>query len=295
LPEDKSPAYKLANVQGKGLYLWRILEPDRTYHQKNKSENLRQDVEGRLEAEALKIKEIVDTVPDQLMMQIVITTDHGRMLGKSKRIIPVPAEMQGHSRAVWGASHKSFPEKGYIVEGDLAYLFAESFGLHEDTLIPLDESAFRDSDDRTGSEFYPHGGLFPEEVIVPWIVLARDYVRPEIEIVISGNGRARKNGTLEIRVLNQSDVDVILEKLIISYREGIEQRISPNLAIGARSELTHKMELDTWPSSSDVKYASAVAWLRQPNQLLFEYPTQTAIRSEDMYDTGSENILEDLE
>ena len=214
LPEDKSPANKLARVRENGLYLWRVQEPDRTYHQKNKSENLRQDIEGRLEAEALKIKEIIEAVPDQVKMNIVITTDHGRMLGKAKRIIDVPEGMEGHSRAVWGTSNKLFSKEGYLVEGNLVYLFGESFGLHEDTLIPLDESAFRDSKGNAGSEIYPHGGMFPEEVVIPWIIFARDYVKPEIEIIVSGEGTARKKGMLEIHVINKSDMNVILEELI---------------------------------------------------------------------------------
>ena len=293
LPEDKSPANRLANVQSKGVYLWRVLEPDRTYHQKNKSENLRQDVEGRLEAEALKIKEIVETIPDHIIMQIIITTDHGRMLGQAKRTIPVPDGMQGHSRAAWGKSTKKYSEAGYVIEDPLVYLFAESFGLPEDVVIPLDESAFRGNDNRTGSEIYPHGGMFPEEIVVPWIILARDYVRPEVEITISGRGRARRSGALQIHVLNQSDIDLTLKDVVVSFRTGLEKKLELELAVGAYSEKTHSIELDPWPSPSDVKYINTVARLRQPNQLVFDYPVQVNIQSEDMY-IKPDNPLEDL-
>lgn len=293
LPEDKSPATRLANVQNKGVYLWRVLEPDRTYHQKNKSENLRQDVEGRLEAEALKIKEIVETIPDHIVMQIIVTSDHGRMLGKAVRSIPVPDEMQGHGRAAWGKSTKVYPEAGYVIEHPLVYLFAESFGLPEDVVIPLDESAFRGNDNRKGSEIYPHGGMFPEEIIVPWIVLARDYVRPEVEITILGRGRARRSGTLQIRVLNKSDVDLTLKDMMISFHNGLEKLLELEVAVGACSEITHNVELDPWPSPSDVKHSSAVVRLSQPNQLIFDYPAHLEIQSEDMY-IEPDNILEDL-
>ncbi len=295
LPEDKSPATKLSQAHGKGLYLWRVLEPDRTYHQKNKSENLRQDVDGRLQAEAAKIKEIVESVPDSVVMQIVITTDHGRMLGKAVRTLSVPNNMLGHGRVAWGKSHKVFPESGYLIEEDLAYLFADSFGLPDDTVIPLDESAFLGSDDHSGSELYPHGGLFPEEVIIPWIVLARDSIRPDVELVVSGRGRARRGGTLQIHITNQSDEELVLEKLTIIYRPELEKTLDLNLAIGACSEKTHVFELESWPTPSDVKYARSIARLRQPNQMVFEYQaTQTDIQSEDMYVAPDENILEDL-
>ena len=293
LPEDKSPATRLAKVQNKGIYLWRVLEPDRTYHQKNKSENLRQDVEGRLEAESLKIKEIVETIPDNIVMQIIVTTDHGRMLGQAVRTIPVPDGMQGHGRAAWGKIAKIYPEAGYVIEDPLVYLFAESFGLPEDVVIILDESAFRGNDNRAGSEIYPHGGMFPEEIIVPWIVLARDYVRPEVEITISGRSTARRSGALQIHVLNKSDIDLTLKDVVISFRHGSEKKLDVEVFIGACSEKTHSIELDTWPSPSDVKYISAVVRLGQPNQLVFDYPAQMEIQSDDMY-VEPDNPLEDF-
>lgn len=293
LPEDKSPAIKLASGQHRGIFLWRVLEPDRTYHQQNKSENLRQKVEGCLETIALIIKEIVETIPDHIIVQIVITTDHGRMLGQAIRTIPVPEKMKGHGRAAWGATSKDYPASGYIIEDPLAYLFAESFGLSEDVVIPLDESAFLGNDDRGGSENYPHGGIFPEEIIVPWIVLTRDYVRPNVEITIKGRGRARRGGTLQIHILNQSDIELILYEAEISLRNDMKIGLQLEVPIRPYSEITHSVDYEPWPSPAEAKTAKAVARLRQPNQMQFDYPAGIEIDSEDMY-VEQENILEDL-
>jgi hypothetical protein len=201
--------------------------------------------------------------------------------------------MQGHARAAWGNPKKSYPESGYIIEEPLAYLFAESYGLSEDVVIPLDESSFRGNDNRKGSEIYPHGGIFPEEIIVPWIVLARDYVRPEVQITISGKGRARRSGVLQIHVLNQNDIDLVLKDVVISFRGGLEEKLVLDVAIGAYTEIIHSVDLEPWPSPSDVKHASAVVRLDQTNQLNFDYPAKVEIQSEDMY-IESDNILEDL-
>jgi hypothetical protein len=54
--------------------------------------------------------------------------------------------------------------------------------------------------------------LYPEEVIIPWLVYERDVVRPEIEITISGSGQATKPGELELHVTNLTDIDVILDQ-----------------------------------------------------------------------------------
>jgi hypothetical protein len=293
LPEDKSPAVKLASGQNRGIFLWRVLEPDRTYHQQNKSENLRQKVEGCLETISLIIKEIVEAIPDHIVVQIVITTDHGRMLGRAVRTIPVPNGMKGHGRAAWGASSKVYPESGYIIEDQLAYLYSESFGLSEDVAIPLDESAFRGNDDRTGSENYPHGGIFPEEIIVPWIVLTRDYVIPKVEITIKGRGRARRGGTMQIHILNQSEIELTLREAEISLRNEMNITLELEVPIKPYSEITHTVDLEPWPSPAAAKTVKAVARLRQPNQMQFDYPAEIEIESEDMY-VEQENILEDL-
>ena len=289
------PQLDFSESAQKGLYLWRVLEPDRTYHLKNKSENLRQDIEGRLQAEAAKIKEIVENMSSSVVLQIVITTDHGRMLGKVEHNLPIPAGMLGHGRVAWGSSQKAFPESGFLIEGDLAYLYAGSFGIPDDMVIPLDESAFLGNDDRTGSELYPHGGLFPEEVIIPWIVLARDSIRPDVILTVSGNGRARRAGSINIHFTNKSDIELVAEEFTIIFKPNLEITFDLNLVVGACSEKAYDLDIESWPSPSDIKYAKSKARLRQPNKLVFEYQAiETDIQSEDMYVAPDENILEDL-
>jgi len=293
LAENKSPAQKLITSPVGQIYLWRVLEPDKTYHHQNRSENLIQDVEGRLEAESLKIKEIVEQIPGKVMLRIIITSDHGRLLSKANRTITIPSGLQSHGRVAWGSILRNFPESGYYVEDDVAFLYGESYGMNEDIAIPLDESAFRGDDDHSGSELYPHGGLFPEEVIVPWIVLARDFVRPKVEISITGQGKVRRIGSLSIKLLNMSDIDLILDEVIITLQNGLEIRLAQNIPIGARSKDVVNLQYEPWPSSSDVESVHAVARLRQPNQLVFEYKSDINLTSEDMY-TRPKDILEDL-
>jgi hypothetical protein len=293
LPEDKSPAQRLTNPDLGKVYLWRVLEPDRTYHHKNKSENLLQDVAGRLEAEALKIRELVETISDQISLQIIITTDHGRLLGNSKKTLPVPNGMQSHGRVAWGKSGLSFPSKGWFEKDNIVYLFGERFGLLDDMAIPLGEESFLGNDDRSGSEAYPHGGLFPEEIIVPWIVLARDIIRPKVEISISGEGRARGSGTLQFKVLNLSDVELILDEVILYFRTGSEKRIILKSILASRHDSIIEYPIDPWPSPTEASGTRGIVKIVQPNGLSFDYSAVIDIQSKDIYDRG-ENILEDL-
>lgn len=293
LPEDRSPARRLADPDLGKVYLWRVLEPDRTYHSKNYSENLRQDVAGRLEAEALKIKEITETIPDKILLRIIITTDHGRLLGKSTRTLSIPNGMQGHRRVAWGEiDPKGFGE-GWFECDNIAFLSGERFGLPYDMAIPLGEESFLGNDNRGGSESYPHGGLFPEEVMIPWIVFARDIVRPKVEISLSGDGKARASGTLQFKVLNLNDIDLTFEEVILYFRDGSERKIVLKNNLPPRRESLIEQPLSPWPSSFDASAIRGIAKIVQPNGLSFDYSVVINLSSKDIYDRG-ENILEDL-
>ena len=143
------------------LYIWRVQEPDRTYHKHNGSGTLLRDVEAQLDAAANKIVDLVDQVPDELSLQIIVATDHGRLLGKSTRRIAVPPGMISHGRAAWGDAGRSFDASGYIIEDEIVYLHGVRFGLTQDVAVALNQDTFRTNDGKGGTEVYPHGGLFP--------------------------------------------------------------------------------------------------------------------------------------
>lgn len=296
LPENASPANKLINEK-KGIYIWRVQEPDRTYHdlRKNKSENLLHDVKGRLKAEVAKIREIVEKIPASVLLQIIFTTDHGRMIGLSQKVQPVPKGMESHGRAAYGVSGKDYQALGYIIENDeVAYLRPEVFNTGVEIAVSLNEDSFQNNDGRKGSEYYPHGGLFPEEVIVPWVITQRDRVKPQIEIRVSGDGRARMTGSISGEVVNISDVDIILERIIITFKDEPQRDLPIEKTIKPRSETLIEMTLDNWPEPNKVKDAMAKVIVRQPNGLVFEHSAQLELHSTDMY-IETENILEDLE
>lgn len=295
LPERHSPAIRLQTAETGKIYIWRILEPDETYHHKNTSENLLHDVEGRLEAEAMKIKEIVESIPDSIIFQIILTTDHGRLLSETRKTIPVPANMESHGRAAWGKSPYSLDEASYRVEDEVAYLLGDSYGMPYDVAMPLDEGAFKDNNNRSGSELFPHGGIFPEEVILPWFVLARDMVQPEATITIHGNGRARRDGVFQFTVINKSDVEFMVEEITLTLRTGTMIGFDPGLCVPARSQRQIDLPYNPWPSVGDVEVVQARAKVRLSNQMVYEYQAEVSLISEDIYIRPNDNILEDLD
>lgn len=293
LPENESPVQLLSTARKGSLYLWRVLEPDRTYHWRNAYDTLQREVDAQLEGIAMKIADIVEQVPADVPLRIVVTTDHGRLLARSVRMIAAPAGMKVHGRTAWGDSSRAYPASGNVIEGDLVFLHGGRFGLRDDTAIILSEAAFHTTDGKTGSELFPHGGLYPEEVVIPWLIYARDVAQPQVEIEIHGHGQAGKRGVITIRVTNLDDTEVSLARLAIHSTQGASYSLPLDWQVAPSSIVTQMHSLEPWPSASVAKRLQASAFLRMANGLTFEISAQADVHSEEMYQR--DNVLEGLD
>ncbi len=286
ISERQSPIQQLEAAQADELLVWRIQEPDHTYHARNSSETLEREIEGQLDTIAHKVADIVEKLSPYIPLQLVLTTDHGRLLGVSQRRVPIPPGMQAHGRAAWGPAGQVFPATGYVLDGNLAYLCGERYGLDKDTAVILDEDAFRTNDGKQGQEQFAHGGLFPEEVIVPWIVLVRDAVMETGSVIvnITGKGKAGQRGVASVRIINSSKLPVVLHsiRIALSGKSQPEEHVI-DIESTALSETTDKLELDPWPFKTDLKHANALAVLRWPNGQTDERPADLDLESEEMY------------
>ena len=217
IPENEMPLSQLSQSQIGDVLLWRVQEPDRTYHSKGKSDLILRNVEAELEAIVKGISDIVDQLQPELPLQIIITTDHGRLIDFSQRSIKTPRDMVSHGRAAWGKADIVFGDLDFIVDHELAYLKGERYGMNCDVAVCLSDNAFLTNDGRSGKEFFPHGGVYPEEVIIPWIVYIRDYVAPEVVIELSGAGDAGTPGQLQVSIINYGDIAISLDQLHIQF------------------------------------------------------------------------------
>jgi hypothetical protein len=291
LPEKTSPVEQLKYAHPGDLFLWRVLEPDHTYHKRNSYDTLRRQVEGQLDTIAINIADIVEKVPDSIRLQIVVTTDHGRLLADSERTRNAPNGMEVHGRTAWGACDRDLSE-GYYLDDNIAYLHHSSFGLPADTVVLLDESAFTTKDGKGGSEQFPHGGLFPEEIIIPWLVYERDFVAPVLDIIISGQGQANKPGTLEISVINSSDIRITLLSIELAATD-LRQALRLDWQVAAGSANRQSASLPNWPAQQQVKSMKATVHTRLSNGLAFEFAAKLELQSEEMYER--DDILEGLD
>jgi len=294
ISEQHTPLQKLQVAPLGSLLIWRIQEPDRAYHIKNRSETLKAEVEGELSKIVQKILNVVENLSSTIPLRITITTDHGRLLGVAKRTVAIPHGMQAHGRAAWGQIEISFDKTGYKIDGDLVYLARERFGLMSDhAAVILSDCAFEH--DTYDQEISPHGGLYPEEVIIPWMVFERNIAKPDLIVKITGDGRANMPGKAAVSIINPSVIDLILFHIELNF--GGEKNIPFNLQkdiIGFK-KTEFEIDIPDWPSSEQVSLGKALAFLRLPSGEEFSIPLSLdAIEVTELY-TRDKSLLEGLE
>src|SRR5690606_23830282 len=109
----------------------------------------------------------------------------------ANRTEAAPGGLMTHGRSAWGVptTPKSF-SSAYERDGSLIWLNPSAFFLPEDQqyVVRTDTLAFTPANNARGLEAYPHGGLFPEEVIVPWVTMETQVEAPEISVSARGSG-----------------------------------------------------------------------------------------------------------
>lgn len=302
IKENRDPAEALRSAAPGRVFVWSVLEPDRTYHKPGDRTTLTTNARAALDAVAEKIARALEAAPTGLPLQIVIATDHGRLLSShgERRHAPPLAGMEAHGRAAWGAAGRNFDASGFVVEGDLAYLSAARFGLPADAAVLLDENAFMTVNEHAGAAPFAHGGLFPEEVILPWLTLAR--VRPTLSVSGRVTGRARANGpgTLLVEGVNPSDTPLTLVSLTLERGGGGDNAPTPlalfldGAAAPPRAAFTASVLVDRWPTRVEAAGVQATLTLRQPDGgATFTVALETDLQSDELY-ARRDDLLEDL-
>ncbi len=291
LPEKQSPVSDLDGAESGSLFWWRVQEPDATYHKRNNHDMLFQDVQSELGGIVQKIVDIINQVSISVSLRIILTSDHGRFVGMSERTLPVPAGMESHGRAAWGRIDRAFPGSGYIKEDGIVYLHGDRFGLPVDAAISLSDAAFHTNDGKRGQEIFAHGGLTPEEVIVPWWVFVRDVEKPKLTVTLSGSGLARARSDSLLSVINASEITVHITALrLLSRRDKREFDLDITCDPKYKKEIT--VSIDTWPTSDELAEMTGEITYRMPNGRDFTTTMDLSLQSEEMY--RSDNILDDL-
>jgi len=266
LLENEDAAEILRGARVNDFYIWSLIQTDQTYHKPGDARTIRDNVRAILEGLAKRIASAVEAVPNQLKLNVIITTDHGRYLGRSERTIPLMPGMLSHQRAAWGgpSSASDLRTDFEILPSEkAARLHPERFGLLHPALVAISEDSFLNTDGSRGADWFPHGGVWPEEVIIPWLEFQRDAEPPHVDGRISGSGVEGRDGEIEIHLTNSSPLElnilsVLIEGSNLDYEFPLNQKLSP---IDAKA-ITRR--LSPWPSASNVVRLKAKCILRLP-------------------------------
>lgn len=224
----------------------------------------------------------------------MISSDHGRLIGPSERRLPVPRGGSSRGRAAWGALETTVGERGYVIEDNVAILDPVAYRLPsgEKYALSLSDESFKKNNESGGTEWFTHGGAFPEEVFVPWIVATRGLeIRPIVANLI-GSGKVQEVGQLTLQIENTNPISIAVVGLRLQF--GSRSRpIELESSISEKTTESVEFSLDDWPSAQDCERASAFMIYELPDKSRREQSIAVELTSESIYE--ADNILEGLE
>lgn len=285
----KEAAGAISSAQVGDLVIWKPLEPDKIYHENADASILRHRVAGALSSLAQQIVEAALAAPDDVRLQIVVTTDHGRMLGSSARTHATPPDSTSSGRAAWSENKPDLANRP-----DLLWLDPQVYRCKSHVVIVNDDGAFTTNASdvagaRGGVEKFAHGGIFPEEVVVPWLVFGRDVAPVSLSADLTGKGRAGREGKAKLRLSNASNRALTLESIELNGAQNIALG-SPVLESYNNREI--EIVIPIWPSAATAREVKATVLARVPDGRLVESEARVSFETEEMQ--TRENVLDDL-
>lgn len=288
-------------AQAGQLLVWQPPQPDSIYHSPGNAQTIRNQAEGSLTGLAKSICEAVAAVPLTTSVRVLITTDHGRLLSESPRTLEPISGFTGHGRAAFRTNPptiKPIPRPVEAVDTDsIRWLDPDRYSLPDWVAIARSDASFKIVNNagtmRGGTDIFPHGGAWPEEVVVPWIELQSHLDAFVVGGSISGEARSNRPGKAELRLINSSprsgrlrQVEINIprqERLILEFDE-----LMPGMI-----QIMKTIELPRWPDTAQAEKTLVSVLLETPDGEQHTFSLTSDLRSTDLRQT-SVNPLDDL-
>ena len=277
---------------GRGdVVFWNYTETDSLYH---KAQSLE---EGRAKADAILmflagriLNFMLRVIPKGVPAQLVITSDHGRLLLPAGRTVTPPAQFRPEGRAAFG-EWEGIPAAGFELGEDYALLGRTRFGLNEDAAVMWGNEMFTMVNGATGTEVCPHGGITPEEVLIPWAVYGRDlaFRLPTFEVI--GRGIAEESGMLRIQAVNPNTVPLTVSAVTGTLSERLTLPLPWTLLPNRVTEL--ELPLSSWPKKAELAALSLRLSVRSGEAAAQNVSAQINLESEELY-SSTDDILDGL-
>jgi hypothetical protein len=290
----QDPVRRAAELTGGQMLVWKPKEPDTTYHETAEASVVRRNALGALDTMAKTIVAAAQGISKALTLRVLLTTDHGRMLGTGARAIPVPDGFEAHGRVAYQEVPGPAPEPS----PDIEWLDPTYFKLPGWAGVVRDERSFLKVRKDTGSQSggpdnFSHGGIWPEEVVVPFLTLQRNAVPVKVSGTAAGRARASSTGTISLELFNEADRSVRLRRLNLNWSTGSPLEADITAALPGQQKTLVTVPLTHWPDGQRAGTATITVTVELPDGSEQQFSLTNAL-STDEFQTRQVDLLGDL-
>lgn len=291
--DSQDPVPRAGQLTGGQLLVWKPLQPDAAYHESAEPSVVRRNAQGVLTTLAHTIVAVSQEIPRALSLRVLLTTDHGRMAGPGTRAVPVPEGFEAHGRV----AYRLAPGPAPAPSPDIEWLDPDFFGLPGWAGVVRDERSFRilrkDGSQASGPDNFSHGGLWPEEVVVPWLTLQRDAVAINVTGHASGRARAGSTGTLTLELFNEADRPVRLRRLQLAWPGSAPLEAEVSATLPGQQSTSVPLSLPNWPDGLRIGTATLHITVELADGREQSFPLTNKL-STDEFQTRPTDLLGDL-
>ena len=235
------------------LCYWNMTAVDDCYHTQTDADAIHNIVGSLLDALAKNISQRVMAAANPDRVAVVISTDHGQMLGPCLKHEGKLKEADVHGRTAKGnlLALEIGANQAYLKtpDGSAVVLDPIMFQLSEPTTLALRSYHFgARSRDARGRAWGVHGGLFPEEVVVGLSVLLRKHQRKAITASIAGTGEVGKGGRMTLWIDNPNPAPLRLLTLTLNEADEYRSEFPLNREVEGLSQSSVELELRRFPA-----------------------------------------------
>jgi hypothetical protein len=294
-------AQAVLHAQPGQLLVWQPPQPDSVYHESGNAQTVRNNAAGALTGLAINISEAIAAIPSSLAVRVLITTDHGRLLSESPRTLSPLTGFTGHGRAAFRAKPPTtmpIPRPEGAEDTDaIRWLDPERYRLPDWVAISRSEDSFKivqhTGSMRGGTDLFPHGGAWPEEVVVPWIELHSHLVPLVVSGTFTGEARSNRAGKAVLRLVNSSSRPARLRQLLIAIPRVEPLSFEFNELLPGESDLSYNIDLPRWPDTAQAEKTKVTVHLETPDGEQHPFVLTVDLRNTDLRQVSA-NPLDDL-
>ncbi|WP_219156487.1 hypothetical protein [Hymenobacter profundi] len=294
-------AEAVQNAQPGQVLVWQPPEPDSIYHHPGSAQTIRNKAEGSLNGLAISICEAVNAVPATNSVRVLITTDHGRLLSESPRVLEPIAGFTGHGRAAFRAKAPAglpIPRpEGALDTDTVRWLDPERYRLPDWVAVARTDASFKIVNNnggmRGGTDLFPHGGAWPEEVVVPWVELHSHLAKLLVGGVLTGENRSNRAGVATLQLVNTSPRPARLRQVEISIPRLEPLVVAFDDLLPDSAELQWAIDLPRWPDTAQADKTQVTVMLYTPDGEQHYFTLTANLRNTDLRQVSA-NPLDDL-